>query len=188
MYNKITLVGRITSTPELSRTSNNVPYVRLTIAVNRPNYSGNGNEIADFIPLVAWRQSAEFITNNLAKGSLILVEGSLHSSTYNSNQTNQLVRSLDVTVDRVVALESKAVREMRTNNANANNNSFTPSFNTPANNVNQQRTYQRNENFDYSYENTTPNVEQQNTIVETQTPKVEQDLSAMFEFGSDLDE
>ncbi|MHA3786388.1 single-stranded DNA-binding protein [Mycoplasma sp. VS30B] len=189
MYNKITLVGRITSTPELSRTSNNVAYVRLTLAVNRPNFGAN-NDITDFIPLVAWRQSAEFIANNLTKGSLILVEGSLHSSTYNSNQTNQLVRSLDVTVDRVVALESKAVREMRSGNTPvANNNTFTPTFNNVPSNNNNQRTYTRNENVDYSFseKTQTPNVTTEIKQNDAKSNEVEQDISALFDFGSDLD-
>ncbi|MFV8472105.1 single-stranded DNA-binding protein [Mycoplasma sp. AA7A] len=186
MYNKITLVGRITNTPELSHTSNNIAYVRLTLAVNRPSF-GNNNDITDFIPLVAWRQSAEFIANNLPKGALILVEGSLHSSTYNSNQTNQLVRSLDVTVDRVVPLESKAVREMRNNAAPVVNNSFTPTFNnTTANN---QRTYTRNENIDYSSveKKQTPNVTTEINNNEAKSAEVEQDISALFDFGNDLD-
>ncbi|MFV8499922.1 single-stranded DNA-binding protein [Mycoplasma sp. VS424B] len=187
MYNKITLVGRITSTPELSHTSNNIAYVRLTLAVNRPSF-GNNNDITDFIPLVAWRQSAEFIANNLPKGALILVEGSLHSSTYNSNQTNQLVRSLDVTVDRVVPLESKAVRDMRNNAVSVANNSFTPTFNNaPANN--NQRTYTRNENIDYSSveKKQTPNVTTEINNNEAKSNEVEQDISALFDFGNDLD-
>ncbi|WLP85918.1 single-stranded DNA-binding protein [Mycoplasma seminis] len=190
MYNKITLVGRITNSPELSHTSNNVAYLRTTIAVNRPNYSNNNADVTDFIPLVAWRATAEFIANNLTKGSLILVEGSLHSSQYNSNQTNQLVRSLDVTVDRVVALESRAVRDAR-NNANAN--SFTPAP-TPSNNANinrnNQRAYSRNENLDYSAYN--PNAQANTQTVEIQqqnakSPEVEQDISELFNFGEDLD-
>lgn len=188
MYNKITLVGRLTSTPELSHTSNNIAYVKLTLAVNRPSF-GNNNDITDFIPLVAWRQSAEFIANNLPKGALILVEGSLHSSTYNSNQTDQLVRSLDVTVERVVPLESKAVRDMRNNATLVTNNGFTPIFNNASTNNNNQRTYTRNKNIEYSSVEKiqTPNVTTEINNNEAKSNEVEQDISALFDFGNDLD-
>ncbi|QNM93766.1 single-stranded DNA-binding protein [Mycoplasma sp. Pen4] len=167
MLNQITLVGRITADPVLAHTSNNVPYVRLTIAVNRPGSNQvNGQDIADFIPLVAWTQTAEFISRNIRKGSLVLVTGSLQSSTYNSTQTNQLVRSYDVRINSINPLEPKQVVEARIA-ANGSNATFTPNLRQPNNTTSNApqayglnnsfnqgantRSYTRNQKFDYNY-------------------------------------
>lgn len=126
--NKVLLIGRTTSDIELNHTSSNVPYTRLTLAVSRRN-QGN-NDITDFIPLVAWRNTALLFKSSVPKGSLIAVEGNLQSSSYTSNKTNQIVRSYDVHVETFHFLESKKVSEERLKNRQGSN-FYQPQENNP---------------------------------------------------------
>lgn len=72
--NKVFLKGRLTSTPELKRTSNDIPVTKFTVAVNRRF----DREKTDFINCEAWRNTAEFISKFFSKGKEILVVGELH--------------------------------------------------------------------------------------------------------------
>ena len=95
MYNRITIVGRLTADPELRQTPNGVSVASFSVAVNR-SYAARGAERqADFFNVVAWRQTAEFISKYFAKGNVILVEGSMESRTYvDKNGQNQRVWEL----------------------------------------------------------------------------------------------
>lgn len=76
MLNRIVLIGRLANDPELKYTPSGIPVSTFTLAVNRmPN--SQGERQADFIPIVAWRQSAEFAANYLTKGRLLAVDGRL---------------------------------------------------------------------------------------------------------------
>lgn len=82
MLNKIIIMGRLTADPELRQTQNNVSTVRFTVAVDR-NFTPQGQEKqTDFISVVAWRQTAEFISKYFSKGSMIVVEGNLRTGSY----------------------------------------------------------------------------------------------------------
>lgn len=77
MINVVVLVGRVATDPELKYTPSGIAVTSFVIAVNR-RFSSQGQEReADFIDIVAWRQSAEFAANYLTKGRLIAVEGRL---------------------------------------------------------------------------------------------------------------
>lgn len=77
MFNKTILVGRLVRDPELRNTSNGIAVTNFTLAVER-NYTNNqGERDVDFIKVVTWRKLAETVANNLNKGRLVLVEGSL---------------------------------------------------------------------------------------------------------------
>lgn len=106
--NKVMLVGRFVRDPETQQTSSGIKYSRFTIAVDRQF----GENQTDFIPVVAWRNQADFVDNYLRKGALVSVEGRFTSSTY-QNQENQNVTRYEVTADRVEALESKAQAQAR---------------------------------------------------------------------------
>ncbi|MGB9587041.1 MAG: single-stranded DNA-binding protein [Armatimonadota bacterium] len=76
MLNRVVLIGRIANDPELRYTPSGIPVATFTLAVNRvPN--AQGERETDFIPIVAWRQSAEFAANYLTKGRLLAVDGRL---------------------------------------------------------------------------------------------------------------
>lgn len=81
--NKSIIMGRLTHNPELRQTQSGISSCRFTVAVNR-NYTDktSGEREADFISCTAWRGTAEFITRYFSKGSMICVEGSLRTGSY----------------------------------------------------------------------------------------------------------
>lgn len=86
MINKVILMGRLTADPELKQTTNGTNTCQITVAVNR-NYVSQGQERqADFISVVAWRSTAEFISKYFSKGKMIIVEGSLRTRTYDDKR------------------------------------------------------------------------------------------------------
>lgn len=87
MLNNVTLMGRLCSDPELKYTTNNVPVTNFTLAVDRQFKSGEEKE-ADFINIVAWRATAEFITKYFKKGQLLALEGSIQTRKYTDKDGN----------------------------------------------------------------------------------------------------
>ncbi|MGZ9413685.1 single-stranded DNA-binding protein [Mycoplasma sp. 480] len=132
--NKVILIGRIANNLELNKTKSNISYLRLTVAVSRRYSTNDGNEITDFIPVVVWRNSAEFLARNASKGSRILVEGSFATNSFVNNQ-GQNVTSNEVSAENVTLLESKQESENRRKNINNNpsvsaTNPAEPTFST----------------------------------------------------------
>lgn len=83
MLNQLTIQGRLTAAPELRHTPNNVAVLSFTVAVDRDFKPKDGSgDKADFIPCVAWRQTAEFICRNFGKGGGIIVTGRMTSRRY----------------------------------------------------------------------------------------------------------
>ena len=81
-------MGRLTAEPELKTTSSGISVASFNIAVDR-NYCKQGEEKeTDFIAIVAWRNTAEFICKYFAKGQLIALEGSLQTRTYQDRDGN----------------------------------------------------------------------------------------------------
>jgi single-strand DNA-binding protein len=79
MLNKVILIGRLATDPELKYTPSGVAVTSFRIAVDRPfgGRNAEGEKETDFIDIVAWRQSAEFAANYLNKGRLVAVDGRL---------------------------------------------------------------------------------------------------------------
>ncbi len=84
--NKVILMGRLTADPELRQTPSGVNTCQITVAVNRSYTSQDGERPTDFITVVAWRQTAEFISRYFSKGKLILVEGELRTRNYDDKR------------------------------------------------------------------------------------------------------
>ena len=82
MLNCVTLIGRMVADPELRSTSTGLAVTSFTIAVDRDFVKAGEERQADFIDIVAWRQSAEFVTRYFHKGSFIAIQGSLQISSY----------------------------------------------------------------------------------------------------------
>lgn len=82
MYNRAILIGRLTADPELKQTPGGVDVCSFRIAVNRPYQSKDGEKQADFFSIVAWRQTASFVSRYFHKGDPILVEGSIQTREY----------------------------------------------------------------------------------------------------------
>jgi single-strand DNA-binding protein len=86
MLNRVILIGRPTKNPELRYTPDGTPVARFTLAVNRPYRDKQGNSLADFINIVAWRKLGELCAQYLGKGQLAAVEGRLEIRTYDDKQ------------------------------------------------------------------------------------------------------
>ena len=104
--NVITLMGRLTSDPELKTTNNGVSVSSFNLAVDR-SYTPKGQEKqTDFIPCVAWRNTAEFISKYFRKGNKIAVKGELQQRSYTANDGSKR-NVFEVIVDGAFFCESK---------------------------------------------------------------------------------
>lgn len=105
MFNLVVLTGRLTADPELKTTANGISVTTFAIAVDRRYRSGEDRQ-TDFINIVAWRQSAEFITKYFKKGSMIGIEGSIQTRRYQDKEgKNRTV--FEVVANNVQFVESK---------------------------------------------------------------------------------
>lgn len=104
--NIIALVGRLTADPELKHTQSGIAVSRFTIAVDRA-YTKQGEEKqADFINIVVWRNSAEFLCKYFKSGQRIGVQGSVRTGSYMDN--NGIKRyTFEVYADRIEFVERK---------------------------------------------------------------------------------
>lgn len=105
MFNLVVLTGRLTADPELKTTSNGLSVTTFSIAVDRRYRSGEERQ-TDFINIVAWRQTAEFITKYFKKGNLIGIEGSIQTRRYQDKNGNNRT-AFEVVVNNVQFVESK---------------------------------------------------------------------------------
>ena len=84
-FNKVILIGNLTADPELKMTQTGIPVTSFSIAVGR-RYAKETDEVkADFINIVCWRKSAEFVAKYFNKGKKILIEGQLQTRSYTAN-------------------------------------------------------------------------------------------------------
>ena len=77
MLNHIVLMGRLCADPELRRTNSGTPVTSFTLAVDRDFKSQSGEKEADFVPVIAWRNTAEFVSKYFTKGRMAVVDGRL---------------------------------------------------------------------------------------------------------------
>jgi single-strand DNA-binding protein len=104
MINRVILVGRMVADPELRFTPSGVAVANFRIAVNRSFANAQGEREADFIDIVAWRQSAQFAADYLHKGRLVGIEGRLQVRSYTTND-GQRRKVAEVVADNVRALD-----------------------------------------------------------------------------------
>lgn len=95
--NKVILMGRLTRDPEMKQTTTGLSVARLTIAVNR-RFAKDGQQTADFIGCVAWRQTAEFICKYFRKGSMIAVVGNIQTRSWDG-QDGKKQYATDIVID-----------------------------------------------------------------------------------------
>ena len=113
MLNKAILMGRLTRDPELRYTQNNTPVVTFTLAIDR-SYSRGQERQTDFIYIVAWRRTAEFVSQWFTKGMMAVVVGSIQSRRWQDKNGNNRT-SIEVVADEVQFGESKRSREANGN-------------------------------------------------------------------------
>ena len=89
MLNHITLAGRLTADPELRRTQSGIAVASFNLAVDQDYKNQNGDRGVDFIPIVAWRNTAEFAEKYFEKGQMAIVSGRLTSRRYEDKNGNK---------------------------------------------------------------------------------------------------
>jgi len=111
MLNHIVLMGRLTRDPELRYTQSQMPVASFSVACERDFGGRDGSEKqTDFIDIVAWRQTAEFVSKYFTKGSMVVVSGRLQIRDWTDREGNKR-RSAEVVADNVYFGESKRSRE-----------------------------------------------------------------------------
>lgn len=91
MLNNVNLCGRLVENPELKKTQNGISVTAFTIAIDRDYTSGEEKQ-TDFIKIVAWRGTAEFVSKYFSKGKLIIINGAIQVRKYvNQNGENRYI-------------------------------------------------------------------------------------------------
>lgn len=114
--NKVVLAGRITADPELKQTQSGISVVSFTIAVNR-KYSKEQQQ-PDWISVIAWRQTAEFISRYFKKGSAICIVGAIQTRSW-QDQQGQKRYATEVIADEAMFVDSKSDNQPAANGASA---------------------------------------------------------------------
>lgn len=106
MLNKIFLMGRLTRDPELRYTQSQIPVASFSLAVDRDFKGQDGQKETDFIDIVAWRNTAEFVSKYMSKGRMAVVEGRLQLRDW-TDRNGSKRRSAEVIADNVYFGDSK---------------------------------------------------------------------------------
>ena len=106
MINNTVLVGRLTKDAELRYTGSGIATASFTIAIDRPFKNASGEKETDFINCVAWRKTAEILSNYTRKGSQVGVTGRIQTRNY-TNNSGQKVYVTEVVAESVQLLDSK---------------------------------------------------------------------------------
>ena len=114
MLNTVAIMGRLVADPELRHTPSNFSVTSFTVAVSRSYVKQGTERQTDFIDVVAWRNTAEFICRYFRKGQMIAIEGSLQTRTYQDKEGHNR-KAVEVLANNVYFTESRS---------NSQNNSF----------------------------------------------------------------
>ncbi len=125
MINCAVIMGRLTADPELRTTSTGVSVTSFCVAVDRSYVRPGEERQADFINVTAWRQTADFVTRYFRKGSMIAVQGSIQTRSYEDKNGNKRT-AVEIVADNVSFCGSR-------NSDGASQNRFeAPAANTPS--------------------------------------------------------
>ena len=122
MLNKIILMGRLTRDPELRRTGSGTAVTSFSLAVDRDFKSQNGEKETDFIDIVAWRSTAEFVSKYFTKGRMAVVEGRLQIRDWTDRDGGKR-RTAEVVADNVYFGDSRR---------DSADGGYAPSYSAPA--------------------------------------------------------
>lgn len=106
MLNTAIIMGRLTADPELRKTTSGLSVTSFTVAVER-NYKSGEERQADFINVVAWRGTADFVSTYFKKGQMIAVQGSIQTRNYEDKNGNKRT-AVEIVADNVSFCGSKA--------------------------------------------------------------------------------
>lgn len=111
MLNHITLMGRLTRDPELRYTASQIPVASFAIACDR-DYSKGEDRQTDFVEIVAWRGTAEFVSKYFGKGSMAVVSGRLQTREWQDKDGNKR-KAYEILAENVYFGESKGPKGTR---------------------------------------------------------------------------
>lgn len=117
--NHITIIGRLTATPELKTTPNGTNVCSFTVAVERKFKGADGNPITDFVDCVAWKHTAEFLCKYFDKGVRVAVAGELQTRIY-EDKDNKKVKVCEVLASDIEFADGKAQTSERPAENNTN--------------------------------------------------------------------
>ncbi len=106
MLNQVALMGRLTADPELRHTPSNISVTTFTLAVNRSYVKQGAERQTDFIDVVAWRNTADFICRYFKKGQMMAVDGSIQTRTYTDKEGKNR-KAFEVLANNVYFTESR---------------------------------------------------------------------------------
>ena len=106
MLNKVVLMGRLTKDPELRRTGSGTAVTSFSLACDRDFKSQSGDKETDFIEVVAWKNTAEFVSKYFSKGRMAVVEGRLQIRDWTDKAGNKRTTA-EVVADNVYFADSK---------------------------------------------------------------------------------
>ena len=119
MLNKVFIMGRLTRDPELRRTQTGTPVASFSLAVDRDfKDKATGERTTDFIDVVSWRNTAEFVSRYFTKGRMAVVEGRLQMRDWTDKDGNKR-RSAEVIVNSIYFGDSKKDGDSSTGNYRA---------------------------------------------------------------------
>ena len=113
MLNIAAIMGRLTADPELRQTPNGISVTSFSVAVGRSYVRQGGERETDFINVVAWRSTAEFVCRYFQKGQMIAVNGSIQTRNYVDKNGNNRT-AFEIVADNVHFCESKASAQQST--------------------------------------------------------------------------
>lgn len=125
-FNKVILIGNLCADPELKTTQNGVSVTSFRLAVGRRKVAKDAEPQTDFINIVAWRNTAEFICKYFQKGKAILIVGSIQTRSWD-DQNGQERYATEVVADEAQFIEKKSEGEPRqfpSQNANSQNSPY----------------------------------------------------------------
>ena len=118
MINRVCLMGRLVSDPELKKTQSGLSVTSFRIAVDRGYTKEGEKRKADFFDIVAWKHTAEFICRYFGKGSMIAIDGKLQQRTYQAQDgTNRSV--VEVVADAASFTGEKSAKSQNNDNIDA---------------------------------------------------------------------
>ncbi len=107
MLNNAVIMGRLVADPELRTTGNGISVTSFTVAVDRRFVRQGEERQTDFIDVIAWRQTAEFVSKYFRKGSMIAVQGYIQTRTYEDKNGNKR-KAVEIVADNASFCGSKA--------------------------------------------------------------------------------
>lgn len=128
MLNSAIIMGRLTAAPELRTTGSGVSVTSFCVAVDRSYVKEGEERQTDFISVVAWRGTAEFVSRYFRKGSMIAVQGSIQTRNYEDKNGNKRT-AVEIVADKVSFCGSKAENAQNSTSQSVSSNpteGFTP--------------------------------------------------------------